>query len=323
VLTNGTPPAAAHPPNRTDYLSSGRRRALAEAIASRDNPLTARVMVNRIWGWHFGRGIVATPGNFGKMGTLPSHPELLDWLATEFVRQGWSVKQMQRLIMTSETYKLASGFYRPGDVESDPTDVYLWRFPVRRLEAEIIRDLTLSASGNLNMEAGGPPFFPSIPVSVRADQPRGIWELTKEGPATWRRGVYAYVKRGLKYPMFEVYDEPDLNVTCERRAVSTVPTQALTMLNNEFVLIQANHFADRVWKEAGSDPEKQVKTMYRIAFSREPTQNELKSNMAFIRKQRAQAIARGGGAGEEITERSALADLAHVTLNLNEFVYIQ
>jgi hypothetical protein len=323
VLTNGTPPAAAHPPNRTDYLSSGRRRALAEAIASRDNPLTARVMVNRIWGWHFGRGIVATPGNFGKMGTLPSHPELLDWLATEFVRQGWSVKQMQRLIMTSETYKLASGFYRPGDVESDPTDVYLWRFPVRRLEAEIIRDLTLSASGNLNMEAGGPPFFPSIPVSVRADQPRGIWELTKEGPATWRRGVYAYVKRGLKYPMFEVYDEPDLNVTCERRAVSTVPTQALTMLNNEFVLIQANHFADRVWKEAGSDPEKQVKTMYRIAFSREPTQNELKSNMAFIRKQRAQAIARGGGAGEEITARSALADLAHVTLNLNEFVYIQ
>jgi hypothetical protein len=230
---------------------------------------------------------------------------------------------MQRLIMTSETYKLASGFYRPGDVESDPTDVYLWRFPVRRLEAEIIRDLTLSASGNLNMEAGGPPFFPSIPVSVRADQPRGIWELTKEGPATWRRGVYAYVKRGLKYPMFEVYDEPDLNVTCERRAVSTVPTQALTMLNNEFVLIQANHFADRVWKEAGSDPEKQVKTMYRIAFSREPTQNELKSNMAFIRKQRAQAIARGGGAGEEITARSALADLAHVTLNLNEFVYIQ
>src|SRR5205814_1480796 len=234
VLTNGAPTPATHPPNRTDYVSSGRRRALAEAIASKDNPLTARVMVNRIWGWHFGRGIVATPGNFGKMGVPPSHPELLDWLATEFVRQGWSIKQMQRAIMTSETYKMASGFYQSTDLEKDPTDVYLWRFPVRRLEAEIIRDLILDASGNLNLEAGGPAFFPPVPVSVRADQPRGTWELTKEGPDTWRRSVYAYVKRGLRYPMFEVYDLPDLNVTCERRAVSTVPTQALTMLNNEF-----------------------------------------------------------------------------------------
>jgi hypothetical protein len=322
VLSKGSPVLTPDPPNRPDYASSGRRRALAEAIASEDNPLTARVMINRVWGWHFGRGIVATPGTFGKMGMLPSHPELLDWLATEFVRQGWSVKRMQKLIMTSETYKMASAFYRDTDLEKDPTDVYLWRFPVRRLEAEAIRDVTLSAAGTLNLEAGGPPFFPAIPVSVRADQPRGVWELTKEEPSTWRRGVYAYVKRGLKYPMYEVFDEPDLNVTCERRSVSTVPTQALTMLNNEFLLIQAQHFAERVEKQAGKDPREQVKAMYRIALSREPTPREVDTNVAFLNKQR-QAAARNASIDEEQAMRSALTDLAHVTLNLNEFLYIE
>ncbi|HXB70981.1 MAG TPA: PSD1 and planctomycete cytochrome C domain-containing protein [Candidatus Acidoferrales bacterium] len=318
---NGTPPpAAAHPPNRTDYSTSGRRRALAEAIASKDNPLTARVMVNRIWGWHFGRGIVATPGNFGRMGMAPSHPELLDWLATEFVRQGWSVKQIHRLIMTSETYKMASAFYQATDLEKDPTGVYLWRFPVRRLEGEIIRDVMLDASGDLNREAGGPPFFPSIPVSVRADQPRGVWDLTKEGPDTWKRSVYAYVKRGLKYPMFEVFDLPDLNITCERRTVSTVPTQALTMLNNEFTLIRADRFARRVLTEAGTDPASQVKTMYRIAFSREPAPRELESNVAFLKKQMSPRAGSGADSG---ADQAALTDLAHVVLNLNEFVYLQ
>jgi uncharacterized protein DUF1553/uncharacterized protein DUF1549/cytochrome c len=319
VLVSGTPPPATHPPNRPGYVTSGRRRALAEAIVSPDNPLTARVMVNRIWGWHFGRGIVATPGNFGKMGVLPSHPELLDWLATEFVRQGWSIKQMQRLIMTSETYKMASAFYQPSDMDKDPTNVYLWRFPIRRMEAEIIRDAVLDASGDLNVQAGGPAFFPPIPVSVRADQPRGTWELTKEGPDTWRRSVYAYIKRGLKYPLFEVYDLPDLNTTCERRAVSTVPTQALTMLNNEFMLIQAAHFAQRVFRQAGANFDEQVKIMYRIALSREPSAKELDSNVAFLTKQRDHAAT----ALDQKAELAALTDLAHVVLNLNEFAYIQ
>src|SRR4029077_19353672 len=195
--------------------------------------------------------------------------------------------------------------------------------PLRRLEAEIIRDAMLDASGDLNREAGGPPFFPSIPVSVRADQPRGIWELTKEGPDTWKRSVYAYVKRGLKYPMFEVFDLPDLNTTCERRSVSTVPTQALTMLNNEFMLIQADHFAQRVWKEAGNNPVDQVKTMYRIAFSREPNQKELDSNVAFLSKQREHEMAGVKATSEEQAALAALTDLAHVTINLNEFAYIQ
>jgi hypothetical protein len=322
VLTDPkNPPPAADPPKRTDYVTSGRRRALAEAIASPDNPLTARVMVNRIWGWHFGTGIVSTPGNFGKMGTLPSNPELLDWLATEFVQKGWSVKAMHRLIMNSETYKMASAFSREGDLKADPTNVYLWRFPPHRAEAEIIRDITLDASGKLNHQFGGEPFFPAIPASLRADQPRGVWELTKEEPSTWRRAVYAYVKRGLKYPMFEVFDEPDLNVTCERRATSTVPTQALTLLNNQFTLIQAGYFADRVWKEAGPNPEKQVTEMYRIALSRDPNPAELRENLAFLKKQTDAAAAKN--ATGDSAARSALNDLAHVTLNLNEFVYIK
>jgi hypothetical protein len=312
-----------HPPNRPDYVSSGRRRALAEWIASKDNPLTARVMVNRIWGWHFGAGIVATPGNFGKMGMAPSNPELLDWLATEFVRQGWSIKQMQRLIMTSETYRMASNFYRPANAEKDPTNVYLSAYPIHRLEAEIVRDVTLSASGQLNLEAGGEAFYPSLPRAVRAAQPRGRWELTEEGPDTWKRSVYAQRKRGLKYPMFEVYDEPDLNVTCERRSVSTVPTQALTMLNNEFMLLQADHFADRVMKEADKAPDAQVKLMYRIALSRDPSPKELSSNLVFLTKRREYKAAQKPGASDETVNLAAMTDLAHVVLNLNEFLYIR
>ena len=322
VLVNGANPPTVHSPNRPDYPTSGRRRALAEWIASKDNPLTARVIVNRIWGWHFGTGIVATPGNFGKMGIAPSNPELLDWLATEFVRQNWSVKRMQRLIMTSETYKSASSFYSVKNFETDPTDVYLWRFPVHRVESELVRDLTLSASGQLNPEAGGKPFFPSVPNSIREAQPRGVWKVTKEEPATWRRSVYAYIQRGLRYPLFDVFDEPDLNVTAERRNVTTVPTQALTLMNNEFVLIQARFLAERVVKEAGKDLVEQVKQMYRITLSREPTEAELGRNLAFVRKQQEYARTHGAGAGAGADLLAALTDLAHVMLNLSEFMYI-
>jgi hypothetical protein len=315
VLVNGSPPPVARPPKSGG--SSGRRRALAEWIASPDNPLTARVMVNRIWGWHFGRGLVPTPGNLGKMGVAPSHPELLDWLATEFIRQGWSVKRMHRLIMNSNTYKMASSFSQAENLEKDPNNIYLWRFPLRRLEAEAIRDVILSASGKINLQAGGEPFFPSIPASVRDSYRQGRWVMTKEEPSTWRRSIYAYWKRGLKYPLFEVHDQPDPNVTCEKRNITTVPTQALTMLNNEFVLIQARNLAERISRDAGGDPVKQVRLLYRIALSREPVQKELEKNLAFILSQRDYHSARGSDADLE-----ALTDLAHVMLNTNEFVYI-
>src|SRR5215813_6712317 len=316
ALVNGSPPTS-HPPKTGD--SSGRRRALAEWIASPDNPLTARAMVNRIWHWHFGRGIVATPSNFGKMGAKPSHPELLDWLATEFIRQGWSVKQIHRLIMNSETYKMSSGFSQAANLEKDPANIYLWRFPLRRLEAEAIRDVILSASGRINLQAGGQPFFPAIPKSVRESYLQGKWVMTAEEPSTWRRSVYAYWKRGLKYPMFEVHDQPDPNVTCEMRNTTTVPTQALTLLNNEFVLVQARHLAERVAREAGSDPARQILVLYRIALSREPSRKEMGQNLDFLLKQREYHAAKASGSNYTL---SALTDLSHVMLNANEFVYI-
>jgi hypothetical protein len=316
ALVNGAPQTS-HPPKTGS--SSGRRRALAEWIVSPDNPLTARVMVNRIWHWHFGRGIVATPSNFGKMGAKPSHPELLDWLATEFIRQGWSVKQIHRLIMNSETYKMSSGFSQAANLEKDPANIYLWRFPLRRLEAEAIRDVILSASGRINLQAGGQPFFPAIPKSVRESYLQGKWVMTAEEPSTWRRSVYAYWKRGLKYPMFEVHDQPDPNVTCEMRNTTTVPTQALTLLNNEFVLIQARHFAERVVREAGAGPANQIRVLYQIALGREPSRKEMDQSLTFLQNQRDYHINRASGADSGL---SALTDLAHVMLNANEFVYI-
>ncbi len=321
VLVKGTPPATSHVPNRPDYATSGRRRALGEWIASQENPLTSRVIVNRIWGWHFGTGIVPTPGNFGKMGLPPSNPELLDWLASEFVRQGWSIKQMQRLIMSSETYQMASSFYRSQNVEKDPNNIYLWRFPLHRVEGELVHDMMLSASGQLNPQFGGKPYFPSVAESVRLAQPRGIWQLTKEGPETWRRGVYAYVQRGLRYPMFEVFDEPDLNITCERRDVSTVPTQALTLLNNDFTLIQSKFLAERVLKESSKDATERIKHMYRITLSREPTRVELNLNLAFLEKQRQYALAHGA-ASQDAADLAAMSDFAQVMLNSDEFIYI-
>ena len=293
-------------------ITTGRRRALAEWIASKDNPLTARVMANRIWQHHFGHGLVTTASNFGRMGTNPSHPELLDWLATEFMRSGWSVKQMHRIIMNSQTYQRASEFQS----DKDPENIYLAHYPLRRLEGEAIRDMILAVSGNLNLKAGGPSYFPPVPESVRKSIPYGEWAINEEGPEVWRRGVYSFYSRGMKYPMFEVFDQPDPNVTCERRGVSTAPTQALTLLNNDFVLGQAKAFAERVWKLAGPEQQNQVRTAFRIALGREPSAKQIADNVAFLNRR----IAAQGSAPSAGLE--ALTDLCDVILNLNEFLYI-
>lgn len=315
------------PPDRADYVTSGRRRALAEWIASPENPLTPRVIVNRLWYWHFGEGIVPTPGNFGKMGMPPTHPKLLDWLASEFVSKGWSIKQMHRLIMRSETYKMASSYYKSRNAEKDSTNTFLWRYPVRRLEGEAIRDVILSASGQLNLKAGGEPFYPALAESVREGYQGGKWILTKEGPETWRRSIYAYWKRGLKFPMFDVHDQPDQNVTTEKRNVSTVPTQALTLLNGEFALLQARYLADRVIGEAPADPAARVKRLYRITLSREPSEKELAVGLEFLSSERqlqaAKASGPDSGAGPRRgADQAALTNLSHVMLNTNEFLYI-
>ena len=204
------------------------------------------------------------------MGEAPTHPELLDWLAVEFMNRGWSIKQINKLMMTSEAYQMASSSTTPANATNDPENRYLWRFRPQRLEAEIVRDSMLAAAATSTWTIGGEPIFPFIPTDILAGQFRGKWENTPEGPAAWRRGVYVYRRRSLPYPMFDTFDHPDMNVDAGARNVSTVPTQALTLLNNPFVLAQAERLADRVQRDA-SDPAAQVDLAYRIALARPPT----------------------------------------------------
>ena len=299
VATYGNPPVERPP---ASGHTSGRRLALAEWLVSPENPLTARVIVNRIWHHHFGRGIAPTLDNFGKMGEAPSHPELLDWLALEFVNRGWSIKQMHRLIMTSETYKMASQFEDAGDTGRDPQNRLYWRFPSQRLDAETIRDSILEVSGGLNREMGGKPVFPVLQKDVLASMSYGIWKQSEDGPKVWRRSVYVYRKRGLPYPLLDIFDLPNQNISCGARNVSTVPTQALTLMNDSFVLRQAQLFANRVEETAAANPKAQIDLAYELALVRPPEGAELEMALEFLKTHK-------------------LVDLTHVLFNLNEFLY--
>jgi hypothetical protein len=299
VITSGKEPTVLPPANGR---TSGRRLALAEWIVSPENPLTARVMANRIWHHHFGHGIVGTLDNFGKMGDQPTHPELLDWLAVEFVKRGWSVKQMHKLLMTSEAYQMASEFENASNQQKDPDNKGLWKFHINRIDGEIIRDSIMAVSGALDRTMGGPPIFPFVPQELLDSIERGIWRNTQDGPKVWRRSVYIYAKRSLPFPMVHVFDLADLNVSFGARNVSTVPTQALTLLNNGFVLNQAKLFAERLQKEAGPDVGRQITLAYQLALTREPTAKEL-------------------AAATKIVESGSLVDFTDVMFNLSEFVY--
>ena len=211
---------------------------------------------------------------------------------------------MHRLMMTSEAYQMSSQHQDAGDAEKDPDNQYLWRFRIQRLDAEIVRDAMMAASGALDLAMGGPPVFPHLPGEILRSMSEGIWKREEDGPRVWRRSVYVYRKRGLPFPMFEVFDLPDQNTSCGRRNVSTVPTQALTLLNDEFVLRQSKLFADRVEEAASGDAAKRVDLAYRIALSRPPREDELKLAVEFLQKR-------------------SLADFTHVLLNLNEFLYVR
>ena len=301
VATYGGPPTVIP---RSDGRTSGRRLALAQWLASAENPLPSRVMMNRIWHHHFGRGIVATLDNFGTVGDKPTHPELLDWLAVEFVNQGWSMKQMHRLIMTSDAYQMASAYEDADNLASDLENHYLWRYRTRRLEAEALRDLIMATSGGIDLTVGGPPVFPNVPKEILDSRLFGRWDVHPDGPDVWRRSVYVYRMRSIVFPFFETFDLPDQGVTAAARNVSTVPTQALTLLNNPFVVGQAELFAQRVQQAAPNDVSGQIDLIYRIALTRLPTEEEA-------------AIAR------ELVDARSLVDLAHVMFNLNEFLYLR
>ncbi|QQS47954.1 MAG: DUF1549 domain-containing protein [Acidobacteriota bacterium] len=295
-----------------------RRRQLADWIVSPDNPLTARVAVNRIWQYHFGMGLVRTPSDFGATGDRPSHPDLLDWLAVEFVARGWSWKQIHRLITLSSAYRQSSRFDQSAAAK-DPENKLVWRFSPRRLEAESIRDTILASSGKLNLEMYGPGIYPRIDPDVVNTGSRPRWPLgAREGPDVWRRSVYIYVKRSVLLPLIEVFDCPVTTVSAPSRAVSTVSPQALALMNNEFVLEQAGYFADRVMAEAGADQSRRIDAAYRIAFGRSPNRRELGWSLDFLKSQ-AEGYARRKDADPG---RSALRDFCHALFNTNEFVYL-
>jgi hypothetical protein len=262
------------------------------------------VIANRIWHHHFGRGIVSTLDNFGKMGDPPTHPELLDWLAVEFMNRGWSIKSMHRLIMSSQAYQMASAYSGAENLEKDPQNLYLWRYRTQRLDAEIVRDGILVASGAINRTVGGRPVRPPLPEELIKSTIKNPWKNEEEGPDVWRRSIYVYRKRGMAFPMFEVFDMPDANFTVGKRNVSTVPTQALTLLNNDFVLKQARMFAERVKAEAGDDLAKQIDLAYRITLTRPPDATELSLAMDLVQSQ-------------------SLVDLTSALLNLSEFLYLR
>jgi hypothetical protein len=299
VITNGNPPTELPP---ADGRTSGRRLALAEWLISPNNPLPARVIVNRIWQHHFGKGIVPTLDNFGKMGEQPTNQELLDWLAVEFMNKGWSIKQMHRLMMTSEAYQMASEYNDAASAKIDPEDTYLWKYRIQRLEGEIVRDNIMSVAGSIDLKMGGPAIFPHVEEESLKALFRGIWRNHDDGPEVWRRSVYIYQKRALVFPMLQTFDMPDQSQAFGARYVSTVPTQALTLMNDDFVIRQAQLFADRLKKEAGDDVGKQIDLAYRLALTRSPTPAELSIATDMI------------GSG-------SLVDFANVVLNLSEFLY--
>ncbi len=302
----------------TDIASDNRRQQLAEWIARAENPLTARVAVNRIWQYHFGKGIVKTPSDFGATGDRPSHPELLDWLANEFIKRGWSWKAMHRLIVTSNTYRQASRFDKRVAAK-DAENRLLWRMNPHRLEAEALRDSILTISNKLNPTMGGPGIYPRIDPDVVNTGSRPRWPLdAQDNQETWRRSVYIYVKRSVLLPLIEVFDCPVTTVSQPVRAASTVSPQALALMNNEFVLQQAGFFAERVNREAGAELGAQIARAFQIALNRLPTQKERQWSEAFIKSQTEGYTKRGDEKPQEV----AMRDFCHALINLNEFLYV-
>ncbi|MBI3838268.1 MAG: DUF1553 domain-containing protein [Planctomycetia bacterium] len=314
------PPAA---PTPTAH-STGRRLQLARWLTQSDHPLTARVMVNRLWQHHFGDGIVATENDFGVMGSAPSNQPLLDWLASEFVAGGWQIKRMHRLMVLSQTYQMASTA-NPAAEKVDPEGALMWRYRPRRMEAESLRDTILAVSGQLNLAPRGPGIYPKISRAVLETQSRpGDGWRTSEPAQAARRSIYVFVKRTLLVPELEVLDFPSTEETCEQRVVSTVAPQALTFLNGEFINEQAQAFAQRVAGEAGDDNAARIERAYRLAFSRLPSEKERATLLEFLARQQQQieADAKSEPNGEP-AKLKALAALCLVLFNTNEFAYLQ
>ncbi len=275
-----------------------RRLDLADWIINPANPLTARVMVNRMWQHHFGRGIVGSPSDFGRNGELPTHPELLDFLANDFMARGWKMKRLHRLMVTSYTYRQSS-IPTPAGMSKDAGDLMLWRMPLRRMEAEAVRDSILMTSGKLDRKMGGPGYnlyqYRVVNVAIYAP-------LETYAPTTWRRGVYQMAARGIRDDLLSNFDCPESAQRAPKRDSTTTPLQALSLLNGEFIVQQSGYFADRVQRLSQKDYTSQVNLAFSLAFGRTPDREELTAGVDLVRKHN-------------------LPDLCRALINSNEFLY--
>ncbi len=289
------------------------RQAFARWLTDAHNPRTARVIANRIWQYHFGRGIVPTPNEFGGLGEPATHPELLDWLASELIDGGWRLKRMHRAILLSNTYQMSSQGQKP-ELALDPSNRWFWRFPMRRLTAEEVRDSILSVAGTLNLKAGGPPVYPPIPAEVMAGQsaPGQGWPVSSPTESA-RRSVFVHVKRSLLVPVLATHDAADTDLSCPVRYTTTVPTQALGLLNGSFANEQAARFAERLTREAPENLANQVRLALKLTNARKPDDPEVMRDVAFVNTLASQA---------SLDRSRALAQYCLMILNTNSFLYL-
>jgi mono/diheme cytochrome c family protein len=317
--------------------STGRRTALANWLTSPDNPLTPRVMMNRLWHHHFGRGLVATPNDFGRNGSGVTNQPLLDWLATEFVAQGWKLKPMHKLMVMSATYQQASG-NDPVKAKLDPDNKLLWRAHRQRLDSEALRDAILAAAGKLNEQMGGAsirvPLEPEVVENIFTEyEPDNLWPVHPDPKQHTRRSLYLLRKRNVRLPLLVAFDAPDLMSVCGARNVSVHSLQALTLMNSDFMQEQSKALAACIFREAKGE-RAMIRTLYELTLGRAPSAEELKSTQAFLkahaailrdRKAQRERIAEVKDLPKDIDAITAAAwvDLCLATLNLNEFVYVK
>jgi hypothetical protein len=320
-------------PTNATLRTTGRRLALARSLTSGSHPLTARVLVNRVWHHYFGRGIVATPGDFGALGERPTHPELLDWLAHEFVAQGWSLKSLHRVIVTSAAYR--QGTVNRSAQEIDPDNRLLGRMGLRRLDAESVRDSLLAVSGRLNTNMFGPP----VPVAVNAQGQVVVGSQNKDGNGDptgvaglgggeFRRSIYVQVRRTMPVGVMETFDPPALSPNCEARPVSTVPPQALMLMNDPFVLERATELAERLRRERPGHVREQIALLWQLLFAADPTEAEMQKSLLYLVEQ-AETL-RPALAGKKVeagksaeASLQALSTLCQALLGSNRFLYLE
>jgi hypothetical protein len=297
--------------------STGRRAALARWLTRPDHPLTARVMVNRLWQHHFGVGIVATSNDFGAQGTPPTHPNLLDWLAVEMVESGWDLKHLHRLMVLSAAYRQDSalGPAHARALKVDRDNALLWHARRRRLEGEGLRDATLALAGELSRRMFGPSARPRLPANIS----KYAWKPDEKPEERHRRSVYVLVKRNLRYPLFDAFDWPDLHNSCARRLPTTTAPQALLLLNGDFTLARARAWADRLRGQFVAD-ERLLAAAYRAAWGRPATPGEVRLGLDFLSRQAE--VHRAAGVSPGLCRDEATVDFCHALLNTNEFLYV-